>query len=150
VVAGRPALVGRPSDTRFPRCLGSGSRRCSGALRGASIVSKLPTSHTRHVIGAALTFRLNVAARVVFTVEAKRTGVRRGQRCVVGRAPGRKRCTRFVPVRGSFTVAGAAGANRALFSGRIGGRALAPGAYRLLARPTSGAVAAVAFTIVRR
>ncbi|HUO71031.1 MAG TPA: Ig-like domain-containing protein [Solirubrobacteraceae bacterium] len=119
------------------------------ASRGASVVHGLPRSRTRHAIGSALTFTLNAPARVVFLVQSERSGVLRGGRCVAGRAARRSRCSRFVPVRGSFSVTGARGRTRVLFSGRIGGYALAPGGYRLFARPVGGATAHADFTIVR-
>lgn len=51
----------------------------------------------------------------------------------------KKRCTRWVAVKGSFTVAGNAGANSFTFRGRIGGKKLKPGAYRLSAQATDPA-----------
>jgi hypothetical protein len=56
------------------------------------------------------------------------------------RPPKAKRCTRYVKA-GSFTHADTAGPNRFRFSGRVGGRKLKPGAYRLrvVARNSAGA-----------
>ena len=56
---------------------------------------------------------------------------------------------------GSFTVTGKGGSNRIELRGRIGGRTLAPGAYRLVARETdlagnSSDPKRAAFRIVRR
>jgi hypothetical protein len=60
---------------------------------------------------------------------------------------------RLVPVRGSFSRRAAAGPNRFRFTGRIGGRTLPPGSYRLRATPrnTAGAgpTRTVGFRIVR-
>jgi hypothetical protein len=58
----------------------------------------------------------------------------------------------LVGVSGRFTHAGAAGANRFRFRGRIGGRALAPGRYRLVGSPprvgtTAGTPRRIAFRI---
>ncbi len=50
-----------------------------------------------------------------------------------------KRCTRWVAVEGSFSLAGAAGENTFTFRGRIGGKSLAPGSYRLNGQATDGA-----------
>jgi hypothetical protein len=44
-----------------------------------------------------------------------------------------KRCTRDVLLHGSFAHAGFAGANSLRFTGRLHGRALAPGSYLLIA-----------------
>jgi hypothetical protein len=56
-------------------------------------------------------------------------GHKRGGKC---RATGKgRRCTRWAAVKGSFTRAVAAGADLFRFSGRIGGRALKRGRYRL-------------------
>jgi hypothetical protein len=44
-----------------------------------------------------------------------------------------------VNVRGSFTIAAKAGKNRFKFRGRIGGRKLKPGRYRLNSRATDKA-----------
>ncbi|HKP21834.1 MAG TPA: hypothetical protein VJT68_09970, partial [Thermoleophilaceae bacterium] len=64
------------------------------------------------------------------------TGRRRAGKCVPPRrAPRGRACTRAVPVRGGFRHAGKAGANSFTFTGRVGGRALSPGRYRLTATP---------------
>ena len=47
---------------------------------------------------------------------------------------GKKRCARYRALSGGFTDQGVAGPNSFTFSGRIGGRALRPGRYRLLAK----------------
>ena len=66
----------------------------------------------------------------------------------------KRRCKRFVRVRGSFTHRGAAGANSFHFSGRVGGRKLAPGRYRLVGVPRdasgkAGAAVRAKFRIIR-
>ena len=58
-------------------------------------------------------------------------------------------------MRGNFTDAGVAGANRFRFSGRLRNRALARASYRLVARATDAAgnrstVKRAAFRIVKR
>ena len=85
--------------------------------------------------GARLSYTLSRAARVRFTVERLLPGRRRAGRC---RPSGQgRRCVRPVRVRGSFSDAGTAGANRLRFTGRIARRALRRGAYRLTATPTA-------------
>ena len=55
---------------------------------------------------------------------------------------------------GRFSRVSAAGTNRLRFTGRVAGKALAPGTYRLVAVPTlagrKGAAATVRFRIVAR
>jgi hypothetical protein len=47
----------------------------------------------------------------------------------------KKKCTRTVTLRGSFTRNGVAGTNKFRFTGRLNGKRLAPGKYRLVATP---------------
>jgi hypothetical protein len=58
-----------------------------------------------------------------------------------------------VRVPGGFTRSDTAGRNALRFTGRIGGRALAPGRYRLSATPSAGGISgravSAAFRIVR-
>jgi uncharacterized repeat protein (TIGR01451 family) len=84
--------------------------------------------------GTAISYRLSKAAPMTFWVERATLGRRVGARCVAGRpAPGKPRCVRFVLLSAHFKGPGAAGSNHLHFSGRLAGRALAPGAYRLRA-----------------
>ena len=109
--------------------------------------------------GTRVSYTLNEAATVVFTVKRRATGrrVKRGKRkvCVKPTRKNRKkhRCARYVGVRGSFTLNGAAGNNSFHFTGRMNGRKLTPGRYRLLATPSAGGKAgtpvSTAFRIVR-
>jgi hypothetical protein len=93
-------------------------------------------------VGTTVRYTLNVAASVRFTVVRLLPGRRVRGRCVKPTSENRnaRRCTRRVRVRGSFTRTGSAGTNRFRFMGRIGGRKLTPGAYRLLATPTANGV----------
>jgi len=85
--------------------------------------------------GAKVTYRLSAAGTVKFTVlRAKRSKGR----------------TRYVKVGKAIGRAGKAGANTLRFSGRVGGRKLKPGRYRLQSVDPSGATKRVSFTIVRR
>ena len=110
----------------------------------------------RHRIGTRVTFTLNIAASVRFTVQRKAAGRRSGTRCVAPTKRNRRarRCTRYVAVRGAFTRPGSAGTNAFRFSGRIGAKKLRPGRYRLVATPTAagkaGTLARAPFRIVRR
>jgi hypothetical protein len=84
--------------------------------------------------GTTVRFRLSEAATVRLLAERARSGRRRGRKCVAPRRarPTAKRCTRFVAVKGRATASGKAGSNRLRFRGRLAGRRLAPGRYRLV------------------
>jgi hypothetical protein len=93
---------------------------------------------------------------VRFTVERARPGRRVRGRCVkpTRRNRTRRKCTRYVRQRGSFTVAAGAGETRFRFTGRLRGRKLRPGRYRLVAVATDdtgkrSAPKRARFTIVR-
>ena len=129
--------------------------RLRAAARGASAI---PTQRRRRraPIGTRVTFRLSEAASVRFTVERAQPGRRVRGRCVKPTRRNRKRpkCTRYVRQRGSFTVAAGAGETRFRFTGRLRGRKLRPGRYRLVAVATDdtgkrSAPKRARFTIVR-
>jgi hypothetical protein len=85
-----------------------------------------------------VTFRLDEHATVIFSVQRAVSGHESGGRCQ--QRPGHshrkaKRCTIWRTLSGSFRVTGDRGTNRFTFTGRIGGRTLASGRYRLVARP---------------
>lgn len=88
-------------------------RRLRALRRGGSVVT---------TGGARVSFLLTRPARVAFRVE---------RRLASGR---------YRTLRGSFSVAGVNGTNRFRFSGRLAGRALKRGAYRLRARATDYAL----------
>jgi hypothetical protein len=102
-----------------------------------------------------VSYSLDIAAGVRFTVERAQGGRRVGGRCVKAttRNRTRTRCTRYVRVRRSFKRTRQAGADRFRFTGRLAGRALAPGRYRLVATPTAnskvGGPGRASFRIVR-
>jgi hypothetical protein len=92
-------------------------------------------------LGTRIGFSLSEPAVVSLRFRRALPGRRAGARCVrVTRANRRAgRCTRYVTLRGAQAVAGRAGANRVTFDGRLRGRALAAGAYRLVAAPRDAA-----------
>ena len=121
------------------------------ARHGSSIAQRRPQP------GTVVHYGLSETATVTFTVDRQRAGRRVGSRCVKpGKANRRRpRCTRRVRVRGSFTHAGQSGPNAFRFTGRLAGRKLARGRYRLtgIARDAARNVSAPArarFRIVRR
>jgi hypothetical protein len=107
--------------------------------------------------GTRVSYRLSEPARTTFTVKRPAPGRRVGRRCVAPRRSNRRRrkCTRFVAVPGSFARDGVIGANRFRFTGRLRGRKLRPGSYRLRATARDVAEnvsrpASRSFRIVRR
>lgn len=114
-------------------------RAFAAARRGGSV-----STVRRRGSGARVRYSVDIAARVRFTVQRVRPGRRRGTgsnaRCVAPTRRNRRarRCTRHVPVKGSFSRRSRAGANGFYLTGRIGGRRLARGTYRLMATPNAG------------
>jgi hypothetical protein len=86
-------------------------------------------------------YRLSEPARARFAVERAAPGRRVGRRCarLTPRNRGRRPCTRYLRLRGSFRHQGAAGKNAFTFTGRIGGRKLRAGRFRLVMRATDAA-----------
>jgi hypothetical protein len=62
------------------------------------------------------------------------------RRCVkpTGKNQKHRKCVRLVAVRGAVTKSAKLGANHFNFNGRIGGRKLGPGTYRLTGTPSTG------------
>lgn len=109
-----------------------------GSFRAAS--SGASASRSRAPIGAKVFYRLSETATVTFGVERATAGRRVGGRCVKRTRANRtrRRCTRYVALRGSFKKVGGAGLNSLRFSGRLNGRKLAVGSYKLVATARDG------------
>jgi hypothetical protein len=92
-------------------------------------------------VGTTVSFSVSEASSVRFTVQRKTKGRRVAGSCKRQTRANRtkKRCTRWVSVKGSFSIAAAAGATSFTFRGRIGDRKLRPGSYRLNSRATDAA-----------
>jgi hypothetical protein len=104
------------------------------ATTGATI------AHPR--IGTRVSYRTSTIATTTFTLDRAFPGVTRGDNCVApSHRPTRRgrHCTRYAALPGSFTHADSAGANHFRFTGRVGGRTLKPGNYRLDATPETAA-----------
>jgi hypothetical protein len=106
--------------------------------------------------GTRVSYLLSEAATTRFRVERSLPGRRSGGRCVrpTRETQHRTACVRWVPVHGSFKRSTGPGAASFHFAGRIAGRSLPPGRYRLLAAPrdalgTGGAVKRAAFMVER-
>ena len=87
-----------------------------------------------------VTFTLDQPASVRFTVQQPRHR-RKG-----------KHGKRFITLKGGFTIAGRAGKNTFHFTGRLHGKRLVPGKYRLVATPKAngeiGKKATAGFAII--
>ena len=101
-------------------------------------------------------YALNEAASVRFSVIQPQPGRKaRGGRCVTPTKRNRKagKCTRLLTIPGSFVQTARAGTNRFRFTGRLRGRRLTPGGYRLVATPTAGGkagrAASASFRIIK-
>ena len=100
-------------------------------------------------------FRLSQAATVTFHVQRAARGRRVGGRCVAPRRSnrGHRACVRYVTLRGSFSLAGKAGANAFRFTGRLRSHKLGPARYKLVAQAGNSlgrsAARAIRFRIVR-
>ena len=113
-----------------------------------------PSSFRAGAPGATVRYTDSQASSVTFTVFRAQAGVKRGKGCVAPPRHGRltHKCTRFVKV-GSFSRSAHAGRNSFRFAGRVGGRALAVGSYRLDATPRAnrltGVTASATFKITK-
>jgi hypothetical protein len=108
-------------------------RSFKAAPKGASISKKAKA-------GSTVAYSVSAASSTKFTVESVQTGRKKGKKCVkqTGGNKRAKKCTRYVVVRGSFKRAAKRGGNKFHFSGRVGGKKLKPGKYRLVALATVG------------
>ncbi len=137
---GTPQAVGAPVPGG-----GAGARTISGLTLGKGAFRAMG----RKPLGTTVTFMLAADGRVVLTVTKPAAGKRSSGKCV---APSRrlrsaKRCIRQVTLPGKITMQGSAGPNTLRFSGRLRGRALAPGRYTMvLTLPKAGSAPAVSVT----
>jgi len=105
-------------------------------------------------VGTSFRFTLDRAAQVRFTFSQIVSGRRVDGRCVKATKNNRakRRCDRY-QASGTLSVAGKAGANTIAFSGKLRGRTLPPGSYRVLVTATAdgktSAAGSAQFTIVR-
>jgi hypothetical protein len=119
-----------PNDTTAPSVLSLGFLNASfrAASHGGSIARK------KRPVGTRVRYRLSEAATARYTIERRAKGRKKGHRCV---APTRKnrrarRCTRYVRLKGGFSRTSKAGLNSFRFTGRLRGKKLRPGRYRLV------------------
>ena len=110
-----PALPDTTKPSLSPLRLSS--RKFRAARSGPAV--------SRAKVGTKVSFALSEASSVRFTVQRQ--------------AKRRNGARRWIAIKGSFRFAGKAGANSLRFRGRIGGRKLKPGSYRLTAQATDSA-----------
>ena len=101
---------------------------------------RLSPSKFRRTRATTVKFSLSEKSSLKLTVERKSTGRRVGGKCrsQTGSNRSKKRCTRWVTVKGSVTTAGEAGSNSLKFRG-VGSKKLKTGSYRLNGRATDAA-----------
>jgi hypothetical protein len=121
------------------------------AFRAA--VSGASTSAAK--IGTEVSFSVAEPSSVKFSVQRPGKGRKVGRKCAKPTFlnSSKKACVRLTPLKGSFKITAKTGLNKFRFRGRIGGRTIAPGSYRLGARATDlsknvSSPEAVAFKIV--
>jgi hypothetical protein len=105
--------------------------------------------HCRRLPTLRISYRLNVAATVTFTLKRQIAGRKVNGRCVTPTTGNgkRRKCMRLVNTPGTLTLAGQAGGNQSTFFGKIGGHQLGPGAYQLIATTAGGSSSTVTFKI---
>jgi dipeptidyl aminopeptidase/acylaminoacyl peptidase len=136
-----PASLVSPSDGDRPPPRGAGAgvptaSRFSLTRPDFCIGQNCPRSRR----GTVLRFTLSAAGRVEFAFEQRLTGRRASGRCGRPTAHNRggRRCSYYANA-GSFSQRATAGANSVAFTGRVAGRALRPGSYRLTLTAISAA-----------
>ncbi|MEA2129485.1 MAG: TolB protein [Solirubrobacteraceae bacterium] len=132
-----PLVSPSGSGTPPPRGAGAGARvptasRFSSTRRDFCVGRNCPRSRR----GTVLRFTLSAAARVEFAFERRLTGRRADGRCGRPTRHNRRgrRCSYYANA-GSFSQPATAGTNSVAFTGRIAGRALRSGSYRLTLTP---------------
>jgi hypothetical protein len=105
----------------------------AAAEKGGSIATaRTSLAKKKPGIGTTVRFRLSERATVIFTVEQQLAGRGVKGSCVKPTMDNRT-CTRSATLKRRFTLAARLGKNSFRFTGRLGGKKLSPGAYRLVA-----------------
>jgi hypothetical protein len=122
------------------------------AFRSASAGAAITSARKKRKapVGARVNYSLSAAATTQFKVERKTTGRRVKGKCRKQTKANRtkKKCPLYRPLKPGFTHSGPAGQNKFKFSGRLGGKRLKPGAYRLVGT-AGGATRRASFKIVK-
>lgn len=147
---GAPGTTPPPAaDTTKPRItlLRAAPRRFTAGPRFRAATRR------RQAVGTRLRIRVSEPSRVVLRIVALQPGRRVGKRCVVRARTGRT-CIRAT-TRGTLNAGRVANLKRVVFTGRVRGRLLPPGRYRLVATATDpsgnrSAARAIIVTVVRK
>ncbi len=145
---------GPTPDTKAPNV--TGYRLSASTFIAANIGDSIAAAK-KPPVGTNVSYTLSEPATVKFTVEQAAKGRKVKGKCVKSTRSNRKKpkCTRYKPLKGSFTHAGNQGKNSFKFSGRLNGKKLKPGKYRLVGTATDAAgnvskSTSVKFKIVKR
>ena len=143
-----PSLSPAPSAAGLLQALALTPRRFRAA--GAGDAAASAQRRRKPPLGSTIEYRLSAPGVVAFKVERATRGRRVGGKCrkATRQNAGNRRCTIWKAKRGSFADDGGAGANKLKFTGRLNGRALGVGRYRLVGE-AGGALKRVSFRIVR-
>jgi NHL repeat/RTX calcium-binding nonapeptide repeat (4 copies) len=116
---------------------GGGGGPGGGGTVSAPVISGLSAPKLRSGGSGNFKYTLSTSASVTLTIERAGTGRKAGRLCTKQTRKNRKKpkCTFYSPV-GKLTRAGVAGANTLRFAGKLAGRALKPGKYRVTAVAT--------------
>jgi hypothetical protein len=148
-----------PASLRTPVLSGLGVSPKKFSLAGRKVKGKCvkPTKqnngnkHCKRPIKLKISYSLNTAAGVTFTLKRKVPGRKVRGKCVkqTQKNKNKKKCTLVKKVKGSITRSSTAGANTFTFNGKIGGHKLGPGTYQLIAIPAGGKPQQVTFKITK-
>ena len=106
--------------------------------------------HCRRAIKLKISYALNGADMVTFTLKRRAPGRKLKGRCAkpTNKLQKHNNCRRLIDVPGKVVTLGAAGANSFVWGGEIGRHKVGPGTYRLTATPTGGKPQTITFKIV--
>jgi hypothetical protein len=148
IVKSSPLLVLNPSITALKLSPSS----FLPAPSGATIAKAKGKGKKKQKYGTTISYRDSQAATTTFTVVSEAKGHKQGKSCKQpSKANKRGKPCKLLVRKGSFTHVDIAGANSLHFSGRLGGKSLAKGVYKLQAVPRnaagSGVMVSKSFTI---
>lgn len=105
----------------------------SSPVLGAPTLSKTKFPSSGSSRGTTISLTSDEAGTATLKFYKATKGKRSGKRCVKRskRLAKKKNCTRWIKVRGSISSPIVAGQNSIAFSGKVGGKALAPGKYKM-------------------
>jgi len=166
---GRRATVAKPALTKVSLLrkrfrVGKGATAVSAAVEAGAAAPDATAAARRRgkkkrkptPAGTAFRFTLNARANVGIAIERKTRGRKVGRQCrrATRKLRKKKACVRWVKAGALRRNGTAAGRRSVAFSGRIGRRALKPGAYRAVIKASNAAGSSkpvtVTFTVVRR